>query len=387
MSAPGSSLTSRRRRSQQQLLGEIRARNGITRSELSQVTGLSRSAIAEIVHDLLADQLVAEHSAGARSGRGRPSTVLLPMPPRGVVAGIDFGHRHVTVALADSNAVVMTEHRQEVDVDQQATLALDTAATLVERCLEDAALHVSDLHSVAAGIPGPTDLTTGLVRSPTILSAWVDLHPARELSDRLGRPVYVGNDANMGARGERRFGAGRRYRDFLYIKASHGIGAALVLGGETYLGAIGLAGEIGHTQLPDQDRWCRCGNRGCLETVVSVSELKRQLAHVTQSEESAPSLAEASADPITSRVVVQAGRTLGRVLADICNCLNPAAIVLGGELGTAGEPILAGVRESLDRYAQPATAHSVELRCGELGLRAELMGAIATAIQLLLDAR
>ena len=213
-------------------------------------------------------------------GRGRPSAVLVPAAARGAVAGIDFGHSHVSVAVAQSSGRVLAEHRRTIDVDHQATGALDTAAALLARCLADAHLVASDLISVAAGIPGPLDMKTGLVRSPTILSTWVDLDPARELSTRLGRPIQVGNDANMGAHGELRFGAARGCRDFVYVKASHGIGAGLVLNGDTYRGTLGIAGEIGHTQLPGADNWCRCGNRGCLEAVVSISEVKGQLTHI-----------------------------------------------------------------------------------------------------------
>jgi predicted NBD/HSP70 family sugar kinase len=269
-------------------------------------------------------------------------------------------------------------------VDHQATGALDTAAALLACCLADARLAASDLISVAAGIPGPLDIKTGLVRSPAILSNWVDLDPARELSTRLGRPIQVGNDANMGAHGELRFGAARGFRDFVYVKASHGIGAGLVLSGQTYRGPLGIAGEIGHTQLPNADNWCRCGNRGCLEAVVSISEVKRQLAHIRfkpEAEASDPSLVAISSDPAAARVITGAGRTLGRVLADLCNVLNPEAIILGGELGTAGAPLMLGVRESIDRYAQPAAAQHVSVRCAQLGLRSELMGAVATAIQ------
>jgi predicted NBD/HSP70 family sugar kinase len=199
------------------------------------------------------------------------------------------------------------------------------------------------------------------VRSPTILAAWVDLDPARELATRVGRPVHVDNDANMGAHGEQRFGAARGCRDFIYVKASHGIGAALVLGGQTYRGTLGIAGEIGHTQLPDATSWCRCGNRGCLETVVSITEVRRELAHA-QLEPADRSLAPLADNPIARRVISAAGRTLGRVLADMCNALNPEAIIVGGELSTAGEPLLAGIRESIDRYAQPATAQAVRIR-------------------------
>jgi predicted NBD/HSP70 family sugar kinase len=92
-------------------------------------------------------------------------------------------------------------------------------------------------------------------------------------------------------------------------------------------------------------------------------------------------VAELAARPAGARVVTDAGRTIGLVLADLVNCLNPAAIILGGELSAAGAPLAAGVRESIDRYAQPASAHAVTVLTSKLQHNAELMGAVATAIQ------
>jgi predicted NBD/HSP70 family sugar kinase len=371
--------SSRRRRTRQQLLGAVREHPGVTRSELSRLTGLSRSATAEGVQALLVERLVAERAVNPALGRGRPSTLLFPRTPEGFVGAIDFGHSHVFVAVADTKGRVLADDFQTADVDQHSADALDTAAELLTHCLTAAGLDASDLGSVAAGIPCPLDANTGVVRSPTILADWVDLHPSSELATRIGRPVYVDNDANMGARGEQQFGAARGCRDFIYVKASHGIGAGLVLGGQTYRGTLGIAGEIGHTQLPDATNWCRCGNRGCLETVVSITEIRRQLAHV-QLEPTELSLASLAGNPLAARVIGAAGRTLGRVLADMCNAINPDAIIVGGELGTAGDPLLAGIRESIDRFAQPAAAHAVRIRAAELELRAELLGAIATAL-------
>jgi predicted NBD/HSP70 family sugar kinase len=372
----------RRLRTEQQLLSAIRQHAGITRRDLSRLTGLSRSATAEAVHDLLARRLIVERRSDA-AGIGRPSALLFPDAPEAVVGAVDFGHNHVSVAVADSRGRVLAEHRQPVDVDQQATQALDQAAALLADCLDEKGLAASDLASLAAGIPCPLDASTGVVRSPTILASWVDLDPAYELAERTGQPAFVDNDANMGARGEQRFGAAAGCRNFIYVKASHGIGAGLVLNGEIYRGALGIAGEIGHTQLPDANSLCRCGNRGCLESVVSITEVRRQLALIrphAHPRASEPSLAEQGRDPSASRVITAAGRTLGRVLADICNVLNPEAIIVGGELSLAGQPLLAGIRESLDRYAQPAAAAKVRLQAADLGPRAELMGAIATAL-------
>ena len=374
----------RRLRTRQLLLSTVRERAGITRAELSRLTGLSRSATAEGVQDLLAQGHIEERPSDPTAGRGRPSTLLFSATPHGFVGAIDFGHTHVLAAIADTSGRILAEHFQWVDVDQRATTALDTAADMLARCLSEAGLATEDLAGVAAGIPCPIDANTGLVRSPTILAGWIDLDPASELANRIGRPAAVDNDANMGARGEQRFGAARGCRNFIYIKASHGIGAGLVINGETYRGTLGIAGEIGHIQLPDATSLCRCGNRGCLETVASVTEVRRQLALILPEATLDPcptSLSPLSGDPIASRVILTAGRTLGRALADMCNLLNPDAVIVGGELSTAGEPLLVGIRESITRHALPAAAAAVQVRAAELGFRAELLGAITTALR------
>ncbi|WP_329324685.1 ROK family protein [Streptomyces luteogriseus] len=209
------------------------------------------------------------------------------------------------------------------------------------------------------------------------------MRPVAVLGRRFGHPVAVANDADMGARGEHAFGAARSLDDFLYIKASHGIGAGMVLAGRTYPGSTGISGEIGHTRLQDSTSLCRCGNRGCLETVVSITEVRRQLAHVltvsgtATDPDTLPPLDELAA----ARVITDAGRTIGLVLADLVNCLNPAAIVLGGELSAAGDPLATGVREFIDRYAQLASAHAVTVMAGKLQQRAELLGAVATVMR------
>jgi predicted NBD/HSP70 family sugar kinase len=307
--------------------------------------------------------------------------------PDGVVLGVDLGHAHVTVAVATTGGDLLVERSADLDVDHRPHPALDLAASLATAALADAGRPAEDVRAVAAGIPGPIDVRTRVVRAPTILVDWVGIDPAAELAGRLGRPAVVGNDADMGAIGEYTFGAARGFADFLYIKASHGVGAGIVLGGRTYRGTTGIAGEIGHTQLPGATSWCRCGSRGCLETVASISEVREQLAHVltTANEPTAaatlPPLPELVGNPAAARVITDAGRTIGRVVADLVNCLNPAAVVLGGELGAAGKPFVNGVRESIDRYAQPAAAQAVRTLPAELGARAELMGTVATAIR------
>ena len=368
----------RRQRSEQHVLSALGQTPGATRAQLAEATGLSRSAVAETVAGLIAGGRLQELAPAAVPGRrGRRPAVLVPIPPDGVVIGLDLGHSHLAAAVADATGTLLASDRQEANVDREALGALDAAGRMVADLLTRLGIDRADVRGAAVGLPGPVDLSR-TVRSRSILGGWVDLDPAREFGDRLGVPVQVGNDADLGALGELRFGAARGHADVLYIKASHGIGAGLILGGRSYRGATGLAGEIGHTQVPGAAEWCRCGNRGCLETVVSVGQVRRQLELVRPGV--AGLLTTIPKDPVSTRILREAGRTIGQVVAGLCNALNPGLVLLGGELGASGEPFVSGVRDAVAQYAQPATAAALVIRPASLGLGAELQGAVALAL-------
>ena len=370
--------STRRQRSEQHVLSALGQTPGATRAQLAEATGLSRSAVAETVAGLIAGGRLQELAPAAVPGRrGRRPAVLVPIPPDGVVIGLDLGHSHLAAAVADATGTLLASDRQEANVDREALGALDAAGRMVADLLTRLGIDRADVRGAAVGLPGPVDLSR-TVRSRSILGGWVDLDPAREFGDRLGVPVQVGNDADLGALGELRFGAARGHADVLYIKASHGIGAGLILGGRSYRGATGLAGEIGHTQVPGAAEWCRCGNRGCLETVVSVGQVRRQLELVRPGV--AGLLTTTPKDPVSTRILREAGRTIGQVVAGLCNALNPGLVLLGGELGASGEPFVSGVRDAVAQYAQPATAAALVIRPASLGLGAELQGAVALAL-------
>lgn len=128
---------------------------------------------------------------------------------------------------------------------------------------------------------------------------------------------------------------------------------------------------------------CRCGNRGCLETVVSVSALAAQIAHTHPGVVSGPRFLPQVDDPVTERILDGAGRTLGGVLASFCNLLNPSALIVGGELGTTSTgAFVAGVATAVRQHAQPAIAAGLVILPAGLGTRAELLGALRLATTL-----
>jgi predicted NBD/HSP70 family sugar kinase len=256
---------------------------------------------------------------------------------------------------------------------------MDAAVDLVGAALADAGVERGRVVGAGLGLPGPIDARSGTVGSSVIMPSWAGLAPREILAKRLGLAVEVDNDANLGARAEAVYGAGRDYADFVYVKIASGIGAGLQLGGRLHAGATGFAGEVGHVQVTQGGAVCRCGSRGCLESVAAVPALLELLrpAHGPGLDVAGLVRLVDEGDPGARRVVEDAGRAVGRVLADLCNALDPAAIVVGGDLSAAGEPLLHGIRESVRRYALPG---ALQVVAGELGGRAEVLGALALVI-------
>jgi predicted NBD/HSP70 family sugar kinase len=177
-------------------------------------------------------------------------------------------------------------------------------------------------------------------------------------------------------------GAGRGLADVVYVMVSSGIGAGLILNGRLHRGAAGFAGELGHLFVQENGPVCRCGNRGCLETVASADALIRLLRTTHGPDLTLAGLLDLieDGDLAVTRVVRDAGRAIGRALAGIANCLDPQAIIVGGDLSPAGEPLLSGMREAFDHYALPSAARAVEIKAAILGARAEVLGALALVI-------
>lgn len=377
---------STRRRNRVQVLDALRSSGSASRADLARVTGLSRSTISGLVADLIADGLVVDRdeTRGAGAQGGRPGALLSLDRAAGTALAIDFGHTHLRVALADLSAEILGERQIQIDVDGSASEALDAAARLSLEVLDDVGLGVDSLIGVAMGLPGPIDSSTGAVGSSVILPDWVGLQPAQELVRRLDTNVgvIVDNDANLATLGEARFGAGIGARDLVYVKVASGIGAGILLGGRLHRGAAGSAGELGHVLHDPEGEICRCGNRGCLETVAGATTLLRLLHRRHGDDLTTRDLVELAAggDVGARRVLVDAGRAIGRSLADLCNVLGPERLVIGGDLGGTDSAVLDGIRESLGRYALPAVVSSVRLVGGELGGRAELLGGLSLVI-------
>ncbi|MEV0400387.1 ROK family transcriptional regulator [Actinoallomurus sp. NPDC050550] len=382
-----SAWASRRPTAVRLILDELRGEVFLTRAELIERTGLSRSSVSGAVAELLSSGLLAERTAGPDPGNrrpGRPVAGLSLTSAAGLVAAVDFGHSHLSVAVADMSLRVLNEHTIDFDVAGRRDDALRAAEEEIRAALAPLPGPREPV-AVGMGLPAPVLAADQSVVTSSILPGWGGSRPAAELGDRLGLPVVIDNDANLGALAEARLGAGRGLQDLLYLKVSSGIGAALILAGRVHHGFHGLAGELGHIPVGaagGAGRACRCGGHRCLESLASSVAILEVLRPSFGTIGPARLIELADADPIVRRALTDAGRAIGTVVGDLANMLNPAAVVLGGLLADAAEPVLAGLRESLDRRTHPAVGDGMRLVAGELGERGSSLGALIRATEI-----
>ncbi len=296
--------------------------------------------------------------------------------------GIDLAHRHVAVAVCNLAGEVLAEQIEGAAVDDAPAATLDLAAELGARALQRCDVPPGRLVGVGMAVAAPLDPQRPRLHAGGILPGWNGVDPATEMTDRLGVRVAVGNDANLGALAERAFGAGRDVEDLVYIRLSAGLGAGLILGGRPYAGAVGIAGELGHVLSDPRGPICRCGNRGCLEAVAGPVAVARMLEATLGRSVTPADLLELvlAGDRGACRAVAEAGEAIGRASAAVVNILNPALLLVGGELAQAGQTLLEPLRAELERHTIPAAGDAVRVGLGTLGARAEVLGAAALAL-------
>jgi predicted NBD/HSP70 family sugar kinase len=354
---------------------------GRSRAELGRALGLSRATITAVLLDLeragMVEQAADDPEERPRSN-GRPPLQVSLAPSAAYAVGLDFGHRHVRAAVCDLGGRIISDRYAAFDVDEAPLDGFELARELTEQVIGEAEVDARHVIGVGVGLPAPLDAGTGLVHAEGILPSWRGIRPASELEARLRLPVHLENDAHAGAMGEHLFGAGRGVDNLAYVQVSAGIGLGLILNGAPYRGVAGVAGELGHIAMHDDGLICRCGNRGCLETVANTIALTSLLSRSRNETVTLSRLIDLvrAGDRGARRAVADAGDA-GTALAAAINVLNPELVVIGGELAAAGDVLIEPIRAAIDRRVIAPAANTVRIVPCTLGERAEVTGAAA----------
>jgi predicted NBD/HSP70 family sugar kinase len=364
------------------LLQLIRRGDARTRSDLSDLTGLSRSTVAQRVDALLGHGLIRSGGDGESTGGRRPTNFVFNEHAGVVLAG-DLGATHSRVAVTDLAGRVLAEHAQDIEIALGPDAVLDWLQDAFDQLLVEAGQGATDVRGIGIGIPGPVEFAVGRPVSPPLMPGW-DRHPIPDrLTRRYGVPVLVDNDVNIMALGEH-WARWPGSEHLLFVKVGTGIGCGIVSSGTIHRGAKGAAGDIGHVRVEGYDDvLCDCGNAGCLEAVAGGRGLVRKLAAMGVEVESSRDVVAlvTQQDPRALQVVREAGRLLGDVLAGMVNFFNPEVIVVGGDVARAHDQLLAGVRERVYRRSTPLALRDLVLAESALDDRAGVIGAAVMLIE------
>lgn len=264
--------------------------------------------------------------------------------------GVDLGGTNLRIA------AISTEGQLLEKVTLGTKVALGPDHVIGEMC--EAILRLSEhyrkdgkLLGAGIGVPGIIDMETGMVRKSANLPGWSDYPVRKEIEDRLGARVFLENDANVAALGEKWLGAARDVDDMAMITLGTGIGGAIVLNGKIFHGMNGMSGEFGHVTVEPDGVPCGCGNHGCAERYASATAVVRMAREAIDSGD-APGLAKAASsdaefsaksiynlaiqgDEAAQRIFRRFGRALGMLLADLVNVLNLNMYVIGGGVVSA----------------------------------------------------
>lgn len=357
----------------------IRRYGGLTQVELVAATQLSAATVSTIVKELVAAGIV-EARTTIHSGR-RAQRVTLARRV-GVAVGVHVSPRHLRIIVSDSSHEVLADQILPLPPEHRVDTTLDRCALLLIDLLERIGSTTEDVVGIGVGIPAPVEAGTGQVSVRGIMRGWDGVPVAHVLSKRLSRPVFVDNDANLGALAESRVGAGSEYRDIVYVRVSHGTGAGIVIGGNLHRGFAGTAGEIGHVQVDPTGDICLCGSRGCLDTMVGARAVTEPLrtSHGTLTVRDVISKAQ-EGDPGCVRVVADVGATIGAVVAGLAMAVNPQCIVVGGELAETGGILIEPMREAIRQRVPLNQIAPLEVVGARLGDRAEVTGAVMLALE------
>jgi predicted NBD/HSP70 family sugar kinase len=355
-----------------------------SRAAIAQETGLNKTTVSSLVAELMELGLVRETAVEQRGTVGRPALPVELSGRRVVGLGLEIGVDFLAARAADLTGA--ERHRAHVPGDNRGRPVDDVLDDLT-RLASTALAHLAGDGVLTAGavvaLPGLVDSSAGrLLVAPNL--GWTGVDVADLLRARLGGPSFpiaAENEANLGALAELWEGAGRRFRDFIYISGELGIGAGVIVGGTLFRGAHGFGGELGHVTVDPGGDVCACGNRGCLETRVALGALLRAAGLDPPAGIGELAARAEAGDPTACGALEDAGHWLGVGVASAANLLNPLGVVVGGYFATLARWLVPGLEQELTARVLSSEWDAPGVVTSQLGAEAAVRGASGAALR------
>ena len=377
------------------ILHTLRTDAPLSRAEIAATTGLNKATVSSMIRDLLQNDFVRELENGQTPAEvGRPAIMIEPNPEAGTFIGAEINVDFISIVIANFSVKILSRRFESTAHLHSQEAILARFLYLLEEAVQQAKGSSGPLFGIGVGVPGLVDVGTGqLLFAPNL--NWHNVDLRRLIQERVDVPVYVMNEANQAALGERYFGAGITSNYMLYVSFGIGIGGGIVSTGNLVEGATGFAGEVGHMAVERDGLRCNCGSRGCWETVAGTGALYRRIRQALSEGKDSGLLAATDWDlsHLEVGLVVEAARRgdtvalealhetavwIGMGLANLMNILNPERVVIGGPLSEAQAFLLPVIRETVAERAWDQVSERAEIVVAAHGRDATVLGGVAS---------
>ncbi|UVI28855.1 ROK family transcriptional regulator [Paenibacillus spongiae] len=348
----------------------------LSRAQISERTGLNKATVSSLVQDLIDNQLVLEIGQGASSG-GRKPVLLLFHARAGYAIGIDLGVNYIRGVLTDLEGGVIAGCELPLKTNEQQAVIEQLAA-----CIDSLRKEIPDspygLVGIGVGVPGIVDEQGMILFAPNL--GWTQVKLQQALEQRYDVPISIDNEANAGAQGEQKYGAGRGIAHQIYVSVGIGIGTGIILNKELYKGASGFSGELGHLSIEMNGKHCRCGNDGCWELYASENALLEQAEPLGYTDLDALLQAAEDGDTRVRELFSSIGTALGTGIANIVNVFNPDVVIVGNRMSRAKPWIGGALQDAVASRTLSYHRERLRILFAELNEQSAVRGAAYEAI-------
>lgn len=378
------------------ILTTIKHLGPLSRLDLAKHTHIRPSTITLLVGMLMREGLLKERGPGRSTGGRRPVFLELNAGAR-MAIGIHLAKERILAVALDLRANIVSRTMRQTSLTSQEML-ISEIIKVVGPMIQGLGVNSNNILGIGIGVPGVIDRDKGLACRNTFFPWWRDIPIRTKIETAFHVPVMLENDTKVLTLAEMWFGCGKAIRNMLFVEVSEGIASGIIIRGELYYGAHGLAGELGHAVIDEQGELCVCGRRGCLETKVSYKSLlsaaqgwPEMNGLTAKGNNYEPGIARLislaqSGHEKARRLIEGMGEHLGVALVNAIHFANPDLIVIGGRLGVDCRAILAPVLERIVReQVLDRTARSTPVVFSQLGEDGGARGAAGLALGMLLD--
>jgi predicted NBD/HSP70 family sugar kinase len=317
----------------------------ISRSDIANLSGLTRTTVTNIINELIKVNFIEE--VGSKSTKSGRKKMLLKIRKEAFkIIGINISRSNIKVGLYDIEANLLYSSSKEFSSDIPKKNPIKDLTTVIDNVIKNADVSLEEINGIGIGIPAPIEFSTGkIIATPSYFEAWKDVNLKNSLEKKYGIKTWIDNDANVGALGEKWFGQGKHYKDYIFVVSDIGFGSGIVLNGKLHRGDFSMAGEIGHTILGYKKNKDYLENKSGFKHIINILKDRNENCGI----EYILNKINVEKDPEFVKYAKEISRYAGMAILNLISIIDPQAVIIGGNLKNISKIAYKEINDILDK--------------------------------------